>query len=37
MAVTELDPRYSDEEWLTKVRRWPPKPTRDLMNFIDLK
>ena len=36
IAVTELDPRYSDEEWLIKVRRWPPKPTKDLMNFIDL-
>ena len=37
IAVTELDPRYSDEEWLIKVRRWPPKPTQDLMKFIDLK
>jgi len=37
IAVTELDPRYSDEEWLKKVRRWPPKPTKDLMNFINLK
>ena len=37
VAVTELDPRYSDEEWLKKIRRWPPKPTKDLMKFIDLK
>ncbi len=37
IAVTELDPRYSDEEWLKKIRRWPPKPIQDLMNFIDLK
>ena len=37
IAVTELDPRYSDEEWLIKVRRWPPKPIKDLMNFINLK
>ncbi len=37
ISVTELDPRYSDEEWLTKIRRWPPKPTKDLMNFIALK
>ena len=37
IAVTELDPRYIDENWLIKVRRWPPKPTKDLMNFIDLK
>ena len=37
IAVTELDPRYSDEEWLRKIRRWPPQPIKDLMNFIDLK
>ena len=37
IAVTELDPRYSDEEWLKKIRRWPPQPINDLMNFIDLK
>ncbi len=37
LAVTELDPRYSDEEWLQKIRRWPPKPIKQLMNFIDLK
>ena len=37
IAVTELDPRYSDEEWLIKVRRWPPEPTKDLMKFIALK
>ena len=37
IAVNELDPRYSDEEWLKKIRRWPPKPIKDLMNFIELK
>ena len=37
IAVTELDPRYSDGEWLKKIRRWPPRPIKDLMNFIDLK
>ena len=37
ISVMELDPRYSDEEWLTKVRRWPPQPTKDLMKFIALK
>jgi len=37
IAVTELDTRYSDVEWLKKIRRWPPKPIKDLMNFIDLK
>ena len=37
IAVTELDPRYSDEEWLMNVRRWPQKPIKDLMKFISLK
>ena len=37
IAVTELDNRYSDVEWLKKIRRWPPNPIKDLMNFIDLK
>ena len=37
IAVTELDPRYSDKEWLIKVRRWPAQPTEDLMKFIALK
>ena len=37
LSVVELDPRYSDEEWLLKVRRWPPQPTKDLMKFIALK
>ena len=37
IAVTELDSRYTDEEWLINVRRWPQKPTQDLMKFIALK
>ena len=37
IAVTELDSRYADEEWLVNVRRWPQKPTKDLMKFIALK
>ena len=37
IAVTELDPRYYDEKWLITVRRWPPKPAKDLMKFIALK
>ncbi len=37
IAVTELDPRYSDEEWLKQIRRWPPQPIKYLMNFINLK
>ena len=37
-AITrKLDPRYNDEDWLIKVRRWPEKPTKDLMKFISLK
>ena len=37
ITVTELDSRYADEEWLINVRRWPQKPTKDLMKFIALK
>jgi len=37
IAVTELDPRYSDEVWLKTIRRWPPIPIKNLMNFIELK
>ena len=37
IAVTELDLRYADEEWLINVRRWPQTPTKDLMKFIALK
>ena len=37
IAVKELDSRYSDKDWLIKVRRWPHKPTEDLMKFIALK
>jgi len=24
-------------KWLKEIRRWPPQPIKDLMNFIDLK
>ncbi len=37
IAALELDPRYLDEDWLLEVRRWPNKPTKDLMKFISLK
>ena len=37
VAALELDPRYSQEDWLLDVRRWPPKPVQDLMKFISLK
>ena len=36
VSVIELDPRYAEEDWLLEVRRWPPSPVRDLMNFISL-
>ena len=36
IVVMELDSRYSDEEWLKNVRRWPQKPIKDLMRFIAL-
>ena len=37
VAVLELDPRYSKEDWLLDVRRWPPTPVKDLMKFISIK
>ena len=37
IAAVELDPRYSQEDWLLEVRRWPNKPTKDLMKFISIK
>ena len=36
-AVVGLDGRYREEEWLLKVRRWPPGPINDLMAFLDLE
>ena len=36
VAVPGLDSRYSDENWLINIRRWPPKPTNDLMAFLAL-
>ena len=37
IAAVELDPRYSQEDWLLEVRRWPPIPVDDLMKFISIK
>ena len=37
IAALELDPRYAKQDWLLEVRRWPNKPTKDLMKFISLK
>ncbi len=36
-AVAGLDSRYRDFEWLLNTRRWPSKPSIDLMAFLDLK
>ena len=36
IAAVELDPRYSQEDWLLEVRRWPPAPVKDLMKFISI-
>ena len=36
IAAVELDPRYSQEDWLLEVRRWPPAPVEDLMKFISI-
>ncbi len=36
-SVLGLDPRYKDHDWLRNVRRWPPKPSSDLMAFLNLE
>ena len=33
-AASGLDIRYSDKDWLLNIRRWPPKPTSDLIAFL---
>ncbi len=35
-AAAGLDIRYSDKNWLLNIRRWPPKPTNDLIAFLAL-
>ncbi len=35
-AAAGLDIRYSDKDWLLNIRRWPPKPTSDLISFLAL-
>ncbi|QEY32477.1 tetratricopeptide repeat protein [Synechococcus sp. RSCCF101] len=35
-AASGLDPRYRQREWLLAIRRWPPAPTQDLMDFLAL-
>ncbi|WP_353292804.1 tetratricopeptide repeat protein [Synechococcus sp. M16CYN] len=36
-AAAGLDQRYRQTDWLVDVRRWPPRPTQDLMAFLALK
>jgi len=36
-AASGLDIRYRDKDWLLNIRRWPPKPTSDLMAFLALE
>ncbi len=36
-AVVGLDSRYREKDWLLSVRRWPPKPIKDLLAFIALE
>ena len=33
-AAAGLDIRYREENWLLNIRRWPPKPTNDLIAFL---
>ncbi len=36
-AVSGLDIRYREKNWLLNVRRWPPNPTNDLIAFLALE
>tara|TARA_Y100001968_G_scaffold250449_1_gene235508 strand:+ start:126 stop:902 length:777 start_codon:yes stop_codon:yes gene_type:complete len=36
-AAAGLDIRYREKDWLLNVRRWPPKPTNDLIAFLGLE
>ena len=33
-AAAGLDIRYREKNWLLNIRRWPPKPTNDLIAFL---
>ncbi len=35
-AAVGLDNRYRQQDWLLQIRRWPPQPTADLMDFLAL-
>ncbi len=36
-AAAGLDIRYRERDWLLNIRRWPPKPTNDLIAFLALE
>ena len=36
-AAAGLDIRYREKDWLLNIRRWPPKPTNDLITFLTLE
>ena len=36
VSAAGLDPRYRQQEWLLKVRRWPPAPVQALQQFLEL-
>ena len=36
-AAAGLDIRYCEKDWLLNIRRWPPKPTKDLITFLALE
>ncbi len=36
-AAAGLDIRYREKDWLLNIRRWPPKPTNDLVAFLSLE
>ncbi len=36
-AAAGLDIRYREKNWLLNIRRWPPKPTNDLIAFLALE
>ena len=36
-AAAGLDIRYREKDWLLNIRRWPPRPTNDLIAFLALE
>ena len=36
-AAAGLDIRYREKDWLLNIRRWPPKPTNDLIAFLSFE